>query len=979
MTRRGPHENTSEDGYSLIGRGPQTTQKERPKESSSARFACLSVKDTVTHFRSSIHAGISASAIPALQAIHGYNEFSVSTPEPAILKFAKTIYESPLILLLCASAVISAVMGNIDDAVSITVAVTIVLTVGFVQEQRSEKSLEALNKLVPHHCHVIRDEREVHIMANELVPGDIVTLSTGDRVPADIRIITAVDLEIDESSLTGETTPRLKDTQPCVLGDADSFDASASDIGHEVEGGESVALAERTCIAYMGTLVRNGRGRGIVVAIGITTEFGTIFSMMQDVEEKRTPLQLSMDELAQKLSILSFGIIGVICLIGIWQQRPWLDMFTIGVSLAVAAIPEGLPIVTTVTLALGVLRMARRKAIVKKLHSVEALGSVSVICSDKTGTLTKNEQTVTEIYVVDECIQIDSVVSSSQPSAPVRKALEIGSLCNNATLSGNGDGVYVGQSTDVALLNVLSTFGLQDQRHTFSRIAERPFNSEQKYMAVSGIHTQSALYSGNPREMYYIKGTIDAILDRCKFYYVSDGSTPPLDSNMRSAILSKAQSTASRGLRVLAMAYGYGSADSPKPDSAISLNAPRRSQSVSTSRSVSPDGDKANLVFVGFQAMFDPPRKGVSDAVSLLQSGGIQVVMITGDAEETALAIAQKLGLRVGTARRQGGQPSRYCLTGKDIDQMSRAQLVERVGGVSVFARTTPRHKMAIVEAFQARGAIVAMTGDGVNDAPALKMADIGISMGKSGTDVAKEAADVILVDDNFSTILPAIEEGKSIFHNIQNFLSFQLSTAAAALSLITLGTLFGYSNPLNAMQILFINILMDGPPSQSLGVDPIDPAVMRKPPRRKNEPILTRRLLLRVSFSAATIVLGTLFIYSIALGDDHVSRREQTMTFTCFVFLDLVSAIQNRGLGCGLFQNRMLLSTVSVSLLVQFALVYVPFMQAIFQTEALSGHDLTTLLLLAATSFVLHECRRRYERSVDVDTTYSIAMEELA
>lgn len=979
MTGRGSHENFLEDGYSLIDRGPQTTQKDLPKESSSARFARLSVKDTVNHFRSSLNTGISASAIPSLQAIHGYNELSVSTPEPAVLKFAKTIYESPLILLLCGSAVISAIMGNIDDAISITVAVAIVLTVGFVQEQRSEKSLEALNKLVPHHCHVIRDEREVHIMANELVPGDIVSLNTGDRVPADIRIITAVELEIDESSLTGETTPRLKDAQPCVWRDVDPFDTSANDMGHEMEGGESVSLAERTCIAYMGTLVRNGRGRGIVVATGVTTEFGMIFSMMQDVEEKRTPLQLSMDELAQKLSILSFGIIGVICLIGIWQQRPWLDMFTIGVSLAVAAIPEGLPIVTTVTLALGVLRMARRKAIVKRLHSVEALGSVSVICSDKTGTLTKNEQTVTEIYVVDECIQIDSVVSSLQPSAPVRKALEIGSLCNNATLSRNGDGVYVGQSTDVALLNVLSTFGLQDQRHTFSRIAERPFNSEQKYMAVSGIHTQGALYSGNPREMYYIKGTIDAVLDRCKFYYVSDGSTPPLDSNMRNAILSKAQSTASRGLRVLAMAYGYGSADLAKPDSTIPLNATRRSQSVPTSRSGSPDGDKTNLVFVGFQAMFDPPRKGVSDAVRLLQSGGIQVVMITGDAEETALAIAQKLGLRVGTARRQAGQPSRYCLTGKDIDQMSKAQLVERVGGVSVFARTTPRHKMAIVEAFQARGAIVAMTGDGVNDAPALKMADIGISMGKSGTDVAKEAADVILVDDNFSTILPAIEEGKSIFHNIQNFLSFQLSTAAAALSLITLGTFFGYSNPLNAMQILFINILMDGPPSQSLGVDPIDPAVMRKPPRRKNEAILTQRLLLRVSFSAATIVLGTLFIYSMALGDDHLSRREQTMTFTCFVFLDLVSAIQNRGLGCGLSQNRMLLSTVSVSLLVQFALVYVPFMQAIFQTEALSGHDLAILLLLAATTFVLHEFRRRYERSVDVDTTYSIAMEELA
>ncbi|KAI5987636.1 hypothetical protein EDD15DRAFT_2389457 [Pisolithus albus] len=937
-------------------------QRERRKETPSARFAHWSVEDTVAHFRSSISAGLPASAIPALQEVHGYNEFSVSTPEPALWKFAKNIYESPLILLLCASAVISAIMGNVDDAISITIAVAIVLTVGFVQEQRSEKSLEALNKLVPHHCHVIRDEREVHILANDLVPGDIVKFATGDRVPADIRIISAADLEIDESSLTGETTPRLKSPHPCDLRETRPLGDSVEHIGNGVNRGESASLAERSCIAYMGTLVRNGRGRGIVIATGTETEFGVIFSMMQDVEEKRTPLQLNMDELAKKLSILSFGIIGVICLIGVWQQRPWLDMFTIGVSLAVAAIPEGLPIVTTVTLALGVLRMARRNAIVKKLPSVEALGSVSVICSDKTGTLTKNEQTVTEIYVVDENLHVDSVMPPVQPSPAVRKTLEIGSICNNASLSRDEHGVYIGQSTDVALLNVLSTFDLPDQRHTFTRHSERPFNSEQKYMAVSGVHTQSTHHGVDPREIYYIKGSIDAVLDRCNFYYVSEGSTPPLDASTRSLILAKAQSTASRGLRVLAMAYGYESLDAANTDAGSSL----RNSRMPLSFSPSPDGPKSNLIFVGFQAMLDPPRKGVKDAVALLQSGGVQVVMITGDAEETALAIAQELGLRVGVARGQADQAGRYCLTGKDIDMMSKSQLVECVGNVSIFARTTPRHKMAIVEAFQSRGAVVAMTGDGVNDAPALKMADIGVSMGKSGTDVAKEAADMILVDDNFSTILPAVEEGKSIFHNVQNFLSFQLSTAAAALSLIALSMLFGYSNPLNAMQILFINILMDGPPSQSLGVDPVDPAVMRKPPRRKNEPILTRRLLYRVVFSASTIVMGTLFVYFKALDDDEVSRREQTMTFTCFVFLDLVSAVQNRGLGCGLFQNRMLLTTVSISLLVQLALVYVPFMQAIFQTEALGGGDMSILLLLTVSAFVLHEARRRYERLSD-------------
>ncbi|KAG2016017.1 calcium-transporting ATPase [Coprinopsis cinerea AmutBmut pab1-1] len=936
-------------------------QKEDRRDTPSAHFAHLTVEETVSHFRTSGTEGLTNAEVDALREEHGYNEFSVQTPEPLLLKFAKTIYESPLILLLCGSAIVSAIMGNVDDAVSITVAVFIVLLVGFIQEHRSEKSLEALNKLVPHHTHVVRAGQTIHVLANELVPGDLVKFATGDRVPADIRIIESVDLEIDESSLTGETEARRKTAEKCRF-------------EHGVEvGGQPVALADRNCMAYMGTLVRNGRGSGIVIATGTETEFGIIFSMMQDVEEKRTPLQLNMDELAKKLSMVSFGIIGVICLLGVLQQRPWLEMFTIGVSLAVAAIPEGLPIVTTVTLALGVLRMAKRKAIVKKLHSVESLGSVSVICSDKTGTLTKNEMTVTEAYAVDETIFLDP--SSTAPyngsvSPAIKRAMDIGAICNNASLERNEDGNFVGQSTDVALLNVLDSFGMPDRRGTFRRTAEKPFSSEHKYMAVTGYHEDGTMIiNGAPREMYYIKGSIEAILERCKFYYVSEESTPALDAHTRNVIMTRATSSASRGLRVLAMAYGYGASDSSTASS----------RAVSRSGSPNPSNlERTNLVFVGFQAMLDPPRKGVADSIGLLQSGGVQVIMITGDAEPTALSIAQQLGLRVG--RTGGALSNTHCLTGKAIDQLTKQQLKERVGSVSVFARTTPKHKMAIVEAFQSRGAVVAMTGDGVNDAPALKMADIGISMGKSGTDVAKEAADMILVDDNFSTILPAVEEGKSIFHNIQNFLSFQLSTAAAALTLITLSTMLGLSNPLNAMQILFINILMDGPPSQSLGVDPVDPEVMRRPPRKKNASIITRRLLLRVLFSASMIVIGTLFVYIFALSDDsHMSRREQTMTFTCFVFLDLVSAVQNRGLGCGLFQNKMLIITVSTSFLVQLGLVYVPFMQHIFHTAALSFTDLSVLLGLAGTSAVLHECRRFYERKVNADETYAQVMEELA
>jgi len=464
--------------------------------------------------------------------------------------------------------------------------------------------------------------------------------------------------------------------------------------------------------------------------------------------------------------------------------------------------------------------------------------------------------------------------------------------------------------------------------------------------------------SAEAREVTYTKGSIETVLERCRFYFVSDEATPALDQQTRSLILSRADSVASRGLRILAMAYGHGSAP----------NTP--------------------LVFAGFAAMRDPPRRGVADAVSDLHQAGVQVIMITGDAEQTALSIAREIGLRV-----QPGSAS--CLTGSAIDGMNRAQLRDALGSVTVFARTTPRHKMAIVEALQARGAVVAMTGDGVNDAPALKLADIGISMGKSGTDVAKEAGDVILVNDDFTTILSAIEEGKGIFHNIQNFLSFQLSTAVAALSLITLSTFFRLANPLNPMQILFINILMDGPPSQSLGVDPVDPAVMKKPPRKKDEEIITKRLLARVLFSACMIVFGTLFVYAYELSDG-LSARDQTMvsssplprsshltyysqTFTTFVFLDLVSAIQNRGLGCGITQNKMLLVTVSVSFCAQLALIYVPFMQTIFQTQALESRDLFHLLGLAGTSFCLHELRRRYERKVEAETASYSRVDELA
>lgn len=757
--------------------------------------------------------------------------------------------------------------------------ILMLLSVAFIQERRSSESLKSLNKLVPHFCHLVRDGVTSHVLANELVPGDVVTFATGDRIPADLRVVEAVQLELDESTLTGEIKPRKKiveTTQPeidlrtALSSDSYGRGGSVPALPPHIH---ATAIGERENIAFMGTLVKSGYGRGIVVATGPQTEFGSIFSMVDEVVEKRTPLQLSMDDLAQKLSMISFAIIGVICLIGLWQRRGALEMFTIGVSLAVAAIPEGLPIVVTVTLALGVLRMSNRKAIVKRLPSVETLGSVSVICSDKTGTLTTNKQTICQCFTLEDGM-LDLTQRDSIPHSQGRaltRTLLVGNLCNNSHRDERGENV--GQATDVAMVNVLRVFGIEDKRPYFKRSNETAFSSETKFMSATGSfadgtgnNSAAAPLAANigSGETVYLKGAIEVVLSKCSHYLAPSTnaqSTPILDETTRKHLLSVGESLASEGLRVLACATGRVSADTSN-----------------------------KMTFCGLQAMQDPPRAGVQEAVTELRRGGIQVVMITGDSEGTAWAVGRQVGLVDGPNPKEaittnGHGPSSsptssLLMTGRQIDLLSERQLQEVISRVAIFARTTPRHKMDIVKALQANGGVVAMTGDGVNDAPALKMADIGIALGASGTDVAKEAADVILVDDNFATILSAVEEGKGIFLNIQNFLSFQLSTAVAALTLITLSTFFGLKLPLNPMQILFINILMDGPPSQSLGVDPVDRnVVMRKRPRKKEESVLTKRLLMRIGFSATIIVVGTLTIYVSELtGDGFADQRDQTM-----------------------------------------------------------------------------------------------------
>lgn len=804
-------------------------------QSITSHHATLDIDAVAARHSTSLGNGLHPSDAATRLHIQGSNELPHEEPEPLWLRFVQQFKET-LILLLLASAGISAIMGNYEDAVSIAIAVTIVVTVAFVQEYRSEKSLEALNKLVPHFAHVIRtapdasleatgpgnasaaaaESASTTIAAQQLVTGDLVLFHTGDRIPADIRITKCADLSIDESNLTGENEPVGKTADVVSVGAVLNGSADPNAYQGTVAGGD-IRLTDQTNIAFQGTLVRSGYGQGIVIGTGGDTEFGAISASLQEIEAPRTPLQQTMDSLGKDLSYMSFGVIGLIMLVGLWRGMAFLELFQIGVSLAVAAIPEGLPIIVTVTLALGVLRMSRRNAIVRRLPSVETLGSVNVVCSDKTGTLTVNHMTATKMWSFgDGAPQDVSKVQKDSPNGATTQAiLRAANVVNNARLnthshgqvtaasaavlaSTGGDDLadaksrWAGQPTDVALLDLLDNFHEDDVR---SRIGERkheiPFSSERKWMGVT--------VAGNDgNDTAYIKGALERVIARCDTSISSQAGEVILDGNRRTEVERAAQTMAEEGLRVLAFASGpakVGSKSRSRATTPVPLSAAN-------------DEMYSGLCFAGLVGMSDPPRKGVDRSIRRLLAGGVKVIMITGDAETTAVAIAKKLGMPINMNSALGSP----VLRGDQLDNMSPGDLAGVMDRISIFARTSPEHKLKIISALQSRGDVVAMTGDGVNDAPALKKADIGISMGKLGTDVAKEAADMILTDDDFSTILSAIEEGKGIFYNIQNFLTFQLSTSVAALGLVMMSSLGGWKNPLNAMQILWISMLLPLP-----------------------------------------------------------------------------------------------------------------------------------------------------------------------
>ncbi|GKY92721.1 hypothetical protein MPSEU_000242100 [Mayamaea pseudoterrestris] len=929
--------------------------------------------------------------------------------------------KEPLILMLLGSAALSLCLGNIADAASIAVALLIVSLVAAVQEYRSEQALEKLTNLVPHTCTTLRDGQVVDdFLAKDLVVGDLVLLATGDRVPADCRVVDSVELILDESSLTGENHPVAK------TGEAISLSSAANP-----------PLTKQHNVVFCGSLVNAGRGRALVIAVGESTELGKISTELAQVTSKKSPLQLKIDELSHRLALLSSIAIGIIAVVGWFMGRPFLETVTVAVSLAVAAIPEGLPICVTVTLALGVLRMARRNAIVKKLPVVESLGCTTAVCSDKTGTLTQNEMTVRAVYTpafpqtrygftgVGYNLSGKLVYWEDRPTSQPRQGLSehgdamsasfrtvandgseriaftalfhTASLCNNATIfqsleasmsEGHTGGANSGQPTELALLVAATKADITDPRSQYHRIQEVPFTSERKIMEIrarplggthpcvaflKACHVESPPASrfslsrspikqpSSDGTLYFVKGMPEKVLGECSSQVASDGSAEELTEHDRAVALAQSRRMAASGLRVLALGFG---------------------------RSI------GGLVFAGIVGMEDPPRHGVVESVRHLRSGGVKVMMLTGDAKETALAIAERCGIvgayecdddegldtdhDVHTPRRVTSfdveLAASESMSGTEIDEIPPQSLADSIAGVKVFYRVVPRHKLALVRALQEKGEIVAMTGDGVNDATALKGADIGIAMGRNGTDVAKEAADVVLADDDFRTICMAIAEGKGIFFNIRCFLSFQLSTSFAALGLASFTTIFGMPTPLNAMQILWINIIMDGPPAQSLGVEPVDEEILRARPRKADDSIVTQALLLRALSSAAIIMVATLLVFRNELLDDgRVSRRDTTMTFMTFVNCDLVNAYCCRSSDrcfyeIDLFSNPAFIWAVGGSIIGQLLVIYFKPLQEVFQTEALYLSDLVYIIFLSSALFVLDTIRKKWFRQMFSD-----------
>jgi Ca2+-transporting ATPase len=824
---------------------------------------------------------------------YGPNELESVRRTSAVRILSRQLNNALIVVLLAATG-LSAFLGHELEAVAIGVIVLFAVLLGFIQEFRSERAIEALRRMAAPSATVWRDGEEIETPARELVPGDVILLRTGNKIPADLRLIEAVNLQVEESALTGESLPAEKHT------------AALSE--------SRLAIADRKNVGYAGTAVTYGRGRGVVVATGMNTEFGKIAGMIQAIETPKTPLQENLDRVGRILVRIAFVIVALIAVLGLLRGQPFIEMLVFGIALAVAVVPEALPAVVTVSLAIGVRRMVKRNALMRRLLAVETLGSTSYICSDKTGTLTKDEMTVRKIHAAGRTVDVtgegytpqgrfqhNGQAVESDPA--LRELLQAGALASDAQVDFNHierRWTIKGDPTEAALVVASEKAGLRkiDLDAHYRRIGEIPFTSENKRM--------TTLHEHRGEQVAYSKGAPEIILNSCARHISGHGVTD-LDPAGRAAILEEARRMAGQALRVLAIAS--------KPGAELA------------------DAER-DMVFIGLAGMIDPPRPEARAAIRTCESACIQPVMITGDHPLTAQAVAAELGLL------NGGR----VVTGMELDAMSESELESKLETIKVFARVSPSHKLRIVAALQKKGHIVAMTGDGVNDAPALKKADIGIAMGITGTDVTKEAAAMTLTDDNFASIVAAVEEGRGIFDNIKKYLMYLLSANIGEIGLMAGAALLGLPLPLTAVQILYVNLATDGLPALALAVDPPVSDIMHRKPRDPRTGIFTKSVVALMMVAGCWSSLSNLVLFAYLLHSGRDLKEAMAMTFVSLVLMEFSKAYHFRSdrdsVLNGLFSNRWLNLAILWELLLLGLIIYVPFLQQAFGTFGMQPSD---------------------------------------
>ena len=853
----------------------------------------LGVDEVAARLRTSPTTGLRRQEAARRLAEHGPNELATSGAV-APWRLLLDQFRNVLIVILLIAVAVSAVLGHATEAIVISVIVLLTALLGFVQEVRAERAVEALRRMAAPTATVVRDGSELEVPARELVAGDVVLLRAGDRASADNRLVEAVNLQIEESALTGESMPVEKQVDALP--------------------GDDLPVGDRTNMIYAGTSVTYGRGRAIVVATGMETEFGGIARMLDTIERAKTPLQVSLDRVGVLLARAAIVVVLLVVSIGLLRGAPFLDMLLFGVALAVAVVPEALPAVITISLTLAAQRMAKRHALIRRLPATETLGSVSVICADKTGTLTKDEMTVRKVFAAGEMLEVSGAGyepagdylrdgSPAEPSAAALEALRAAVLASDADLvepDADGQWQVRGDPTEGALVVAAAKAGLEraELEARFPRVNEIPFTSESKRM--------TTLHAVDGCVVAYAKGAPEVIVDACA-HYLDDSGEASLDAAAREALLATAREMASDALRVLAVA--------------------RRLEAEL-------ENAEHDLTLLGLIGIIDPPRPEAKDAVDTCRRAGIRPVMITGDHPLTAQAIARELGiLTEGRA-----------VTGSELEAMDDATLERDVETIEVYARVSPEHKLRVVTALQENGHTVAMTGDGVNDAPALKKADIGVAMGITGTDVAKEAAAITLTDDNFASIVAAVEEGRGVFANIKKYLMYLLAANLGEIGLLLGASLLGKPLPLSAVQILYVNLATDGLPALALSVDPAERDLMRRPPRDRRSGIFTRPVVTLIGLAGAWSALATLGLFTWSLASGRALAEAMTMTFATLVLIEFFKAYSFRSDRNSVldrpFANRWLNLAVAWELLLVVLVVTVPFLQDAFATTPLALED---------------------------------------